>query len=398
MTIGGTPPLGKRAQLRADRRRKRRRLAGGGLGAAVMVLLVVGLVWLNSGGAAKQGPHKPSRTQRTVLFQIQAADGTAVSSALLGHDSATGNAAIVLVPPQVLAQVPGVGNMSFSKALSTGGLAGARNALSDLMSVTIDGSWVLSQAAFERLVDQEGGVSVTVDVPVLNGRAVLLAPGTQRLGGAQAFAFATYLAPGTQEQARLARLNVVLDAVLMGLPADPAPAIGALGPGSQTTLSVPILGELLNGVHRDDVAQNLQYRELPVIPVSSGTDDIVFRVDAPATKQLVAELFPTSMPPGAGATGNRVLVLNGVGTPGIGAVVRDRLVPAGFVYVTSRNASRFDYAATQVLVKDATPEAAAIGARVARALGVPVSSVSTSDQIGTIADVVVIIGRDFKAK
>jgi hypothetical protein len=49
-------------------------------------------------------------------------------------------------------------------------------------------------------------------------------------------------------------------------------------------------------------------------------------------------------------------------------------------------------------VKDASAEGAALGARVAKALGVPGSSVMSSDQIGTIADVVVIIGRDFKAK
>jgi hypothetical protein len=35
---------------------------------------------------------------------------------------------------------------------------------------------------------------------------------------------------------------------------------------------------------------------------------------------------------------------------------------------------------------------------VARALGVPASSVRVSVQIGTIADVVVIVGRDFKAR
>jgi hypothetical protein len=66
------------------------------------------------------------------------------------------------------------------------------------------------------------------------------------------------------------------------------------------------------------------------------------------------------------------------------------------VFVGSRNAPTFGYAKTQVLVKDATTEGAALGARVAKALGVPASSVAASDQIGMIADVVVIVGKDFK--
>src|SRR5205085_11539128 len=103
-----------------------------------------------------------------------------------------------------------------------------------------------------------------------------------------------------------------------------------------------------------------------------------------------------SVPPGARATGNRVLVLNGVGTPGLGLRVRDRIVARGFVFVGSRNAPTFGYPHTLVLVKD--PAAAAdVGARLANALGVPGSAVETSDQIGTIADVVVIIGADYRA-
>jgi hypothetical protein len=48
-----------------------------------------------------------------------------------------------------------------------------------------------------------------------------------------------------------------------------------------------------------------------------------------------------------------------------------------------------------VLVREATPEAQALGERVAKALGVPPDSVQTAE-IGTIADVVVVVGADFK--
>lgn len=392
------PPPGRRAQQRAQARKKRRQRFAAVCAVILVLGAIVGAVVVTGGPSKGHKAGAPQRTQHTLLLQVQASDGTAISSALLAHDTATSLGSVVLVPPQVLAQVPGIGSMQFSRALGTGTITGARNALADLMGVTVDGGWVLDPHSFQRLVDQEGGVSVNVDTVVLQGRQVLLAAGQQRLVGSQALTFATYLGKGELEQARLARLNKVLDAIILALPADPTTLLRSLGAGSQSTMSLKSLGDLLLGLQHDDQAEDLQYRVLPVIPVSSGSDDVIFRIDAPGTKELVSELLAKSVPPGVAATGNRVLVLNGVGTPGLGAKVRERLVPAGFVFVGSQNAPRFDYATTQVLIKDVSPAGAALGARVARALGVPVSSVMTSDQIGTIADVVVIVGRDFHAK
>jgi hypothetical protein len=333
-----------------------------------------------------------------VLLQVKAADGSASASALLAHDRASGNGAVVLLPPQVLATVPGVGSVIFGKALQTGRAAGARNALADLMGVTVDGSWVLDNAAFIRLVDQLGGVQVDVDTTVLQGRTVLLQPGAQRLDGAHALRFATYLAAGEQEQTRLTRLQSVLDAIITALPKKVGPLVGSLGAGAQSTLSGATLAGLLSGLQSDSRKDDLQYRSLPVIPVDSGSDDVRFRIDPTATRKLVDDLLAQSVPPGSRTEGNRVLVLNGVGTPGLGEQVRAKLIPAGFVFVGSRNAPDFGYAQTQVLVPDATTAGAALGRRVAAALGVPAASVKSSDSIGTIADVVVIVGKDFRAK
>lgn len=390
--------LGRRAELRARRRRQRRRIALAGTAALVAVLVVVTVVLVKGGGSSRKHVGPAPRTQQTLLLQVQAADGSASASALLAHDPASGNGAVVLLPPQVLATVPGVGSVIFGKALQTGHAAGARNALADLMGVTIDGSWVLDSTAFTRLVDQLGGVQVAVDATVLQGRTVLLQPGTQRLDGARALSFATYLGAGEQEQTRLTRLQSVLDAVISALPKQVAPLVGSLGGGSQSTLSAGALAGLLSGLQGDSGKDNLQYRSLPVIPVDSGSDEVRFRIDPTATRKLVDDLLAQSVPPGSRTEGNRVLVLNGVGTPGLGEQVREKLIPAGFVFVGSRNAPDFGYAQTQVLVRDATISGAALGKRVAAALGVPTSSVKSSDSIGTIADVVVIVGKDFKAK
>ncbi len=389
--------LGRRAEQREKRRKQRRRLAVAGVAAAAALLVLVTVVLVRSGGSSGAHPRAPVRTQHTLLLQVKAADGAALGSALLAHDTASASGVVVLVPQQVLVNVPGGGSMPFSKALTTSAV-GSRNALADLMGVTIDGSWVLDGTTFSQLVDQVGPLKVTVDVPVLSGRTVLLQPGPQSLNGTAALQFAGYLGVGEQEQTRLTRLQSVLDGLLTSLPAKPAAVIMALGGGSQSSVDPPALAALLEGLKADDAASNLQYRTLPVIPVSTGNDDIRFRIDAPATRSLVDGVLAQSIPPGSRAEGNRVLVLNGVGTPGLGQKVRDKLVPAGFVFVGSRNAPSFGYAKTQVLVPTASTTGAALGARVAKALGVPESSVQTSDQIGTVADVVVIVGLDFKAQ
>ena len=64
------------------------------------------------------------------------------------------------------------------------------------------------------------------------------------------------------------------------------------------------------------------------------------------------------------------------------------------MFVGSRNAPRFGYETTQVLVPYATPEAQALGERVREALGVPGAQIGTQE-LGTVADVVVLVGRDF---
>jgi hypothetical protein len=390
--------LGKRAELRARRRRQRRRLTVAGAIAVVVLLVLVTVVLVRSGGSGGKNVVADTRSQRTILMQVKGTDGSAVASALLAHDGPSGLGAVVLVPPQVLVTVPGGGSTVFGRALKTGGVDGARNALEDLMGVTIDGSWVLDADSFRRLVDQEGGVQVTVDVPVMQGRTIVIPAGPARLAGAQALQFATYLAANEQEQTRLARLQNVLDGVVTGLPAAPETLVKSLGAGAQSTASTSDLAKVLSGLKKDDTASNLQYRSLPVVVLPTGNDDVRFRLDKDASKAMVDELLAQSVPPGVRAEGNRVLVLNGVGTPGLGQKVRAKIVPAGFVFVGSRNADHFGQCCTQVLVKEQTPEGTALGNRVAKALGVPLSSVKSSDQIGSIADVVVIVGKDFKAQ
>jgi hypothetical protein len=388
----------RRAEMRRRRRLRRIRLLAAVL--TVLTLLAAGFaVYLAREGGSLGSTEEPEgRTQRTLLFQVQGEDGAGVANALLAHDRATEEGAVVLLPPQVLVSVPGTGSLPLGRALMTVPAQGSRDGLSDLLGVTVDHGWTLPVPGFAALVDAVGGIEVEVDVPVVREQEVLLSEGVQTVGGERATQFLLHLAPGEQEQARLARMQEVLDGLLDALPPERdelAELLRRLEPGSTSTMPAPDLAAFLLGLAADDEQGQLQYDTLPVVPIETGAGVTAFRIDAPRVTALVDRLLAASVPAGVREGGNRVLVLNGVGTPGLGEAVRAKLAPAGFVFVGSRNAPQFGYAQTQVLVPEATPEAQALGERVAEALGVPPSSVVTQS-FGTVADVVVLVGEDFQ--
>jgi hypothetical protein len=119
------------------------------------------------------------------------------------------------------------------------------------------------------------------------------------------------------------------------------------------------------------------------------------RVDLVAAESVINSLLPQAMLSGA-ESNPRVLVQNGVGTPGLGASARDRLVGAGMVYINGGNAEQFDQPTTLVIVEDASTESVALGEKVAEALGVPATAVQVAEDGQNVADVVVILGADFE--
>lgn len=388
---------GRRAEQRRARRRRNRLLAG----LVVLALALVGggtyLLLTRDTSRPKAPVAAQVRTQTTTLFQLQGESGDAVATALLAHDPAGRSGAVVLIPSQVIVTVPGTGTLQLGRALKTVPPERSRSAVADLLGVSVDAGWVIDVPTLSRLIDQLGGVTVDVDVPVVTGRTVVLSPGSQRLDGARATTFVRYLAPGEQEQSRLARLQQLLNGLLSSLPRSTAQVstlLSGLGARSSSSRPAPELASFLVGLAVDSRSDALQYDTLPVVAIDPGNGATSFRVDPDPARALVDRLLAQSVPAGARQTGNRVLVLNGVGTPGIGDKVRSLIVPAGFVFVASRNNASFGVTRTLVLVKEATPEAQALGERVAKALGVPADSVQTAE-IGTIADVVVVVGADF---
>lgn len=85
----------------------------------------------------------------------------------------------------------------------------------------------------------------------------------------------------------------------------------------------------------------------------------------------------------------RVIVYNGVGTPGLASVAAQQLIRKGFRVVDSGNADHFGYVETTILVYHAPTEASALR----EALGVGIIKMQSAPQ--ELTDMIVIVGADY---
>ncbi|BEP15133.1 hypothetical protein acdb102_34440 [Acidothermaceae bacterium B102] len=396
-----------RGQRKAARREQRRKHVrrGSVVGGVVVALaaVVVGLLVTTGGGkktpVVAAGPD--GRTQHTVLLTLAPAGAASVESVLLAHDSANGQGQFVLVPSDILTEVAGRGSMQLAQA-ATFGVTVPAETLSDMIDVTIDGSWLLTPAALGALVDRLGGITVDVSTDVtVNGQVVLSAGAGQHLGGSQASALATYIGADEPSGARLARFESVMVAIMAKLGPDTAAidtTLAALGAGSTIGGHQAAVGQVLSGLVADAKSQNVNYTNLPTTVVDTDNSQEQLAVDGAGTAALVKTSFAGSVPRGQVAGRNRVIIFNGTGQLGLGSSARQRLIAHGLVFVRSANQPGFGYQdkPSVVLIPDATADSVAAGDRVAKALGLPTSDVETSTVDATAADVYAILGSDYK--
>ena len=396
-----------RAAERAARRRAQRQRILLVAGAVLGVLLLATGIWLllRGGGETPAPTATGPAEQKTTLVQVTGPDGTAAASALVGTTASDDEAVSVLVPSRLVVDVAGSGDMPFGEAVTLKDEPTASSAaLTDLLGVSVQDSWVLSQKGLAALVDGVGGIQAAVDADVVKTDAagnetVVVRAGNQQLGGAAAAAYATYLAEGEPEQARLARFDDVLTAVAAKLPTDEAGMVALLaklGAGSTSTLDSRALAARL-AVLRDaaGTSGSLVSDVLPVTELDTGGTVTSYGLNAGQAAATMRSRFPGALQKDAGGESLRVLVENGVGTPGLVEKARTKLVDAGFRFVNGGNASPFNDDPSSVSVPDGTEQSMQRGRRVAKALGLPDSSVVPANRGQTVADVIVILGADF---
>jgi hypothetical protein len=401
-------PRPTRRQVRADRKRKQRRRIGiaGGSMIAVGVLIVVGVGVFVGNKVVTDHHDNPTDEQTTVLFQLQAPDGTATASALLAHDSSNGQGVEVLLPARTITDVCGYGSESFGSTLSLpGGPTASRDAVSAMLgNITVDGSWVLQPAQLAKLIDLLGGVSVNVDVDVVQptagggGKVLVPAGSNRKLSGEQAVEYATYSTSARADAAvELARLQQVLDATTAALPRS-ATAVAALvrqlGAGGTSTLGADRLSGFLAGFgDAERVSGQLYPTDLPVTTLDGGGAPS-YRVDSTQAGTLVSQRLAKSVPAGQESTRPTVELLNGVGSPGLVRTACPLLAANGLAYAGGQNAGSFNNPTSTIAVSDAN---IALGYRVASALHLPRSDVRRTSFDQSVADAIVTLGNDYHA-
>jgi hypothetical protein len=388
----------RRARAEAERRRRMRWLlyAAPVVAALLIVALVLFLTLRGSGGTTTTTDTAAPK-QQTLLVQVVGPDGVATGSALIGISK--NQASGVLIPSRLVVDAVGSGTMPFGETVTLPSADAASNALTDLLGVSVQHHLVLDQTALARLVDSVGGVRVNVDVDITRSdkkgnTTVVIPAGNQELHGAGAAMFATYGKSQEPELARIARFNDVLDAVFAKLPSDAGrlgKVLGSLGDHAKSDLQPTALAALLAPV----VGRSLAADVLPVKELDTGGAVESYSIDSAQAPALLRSTFPGALLHDASGSVVRVLVENGVGTPDLVEKARTRLVKSGFQFVNGGNASSFGVKSSVVLIKNGTDTSQRQGDEVATSLGLPANSVEISTRGQTVADVIVILGRDF---
>jgi len=172
--------------------------------------------------------------------------------------------------------------------------------------------------------------------------------------------------------------------------------VTSLKDGSSSTLSSTRLAEILTAAQAVSEDGDMLSDVLPVNAIATGAGEESYGVNAQQAAALMEARFAPSLVKDAAGGPVRVLVQNGVGTPGLVDKARTKLVKAGFRFVNGNNAPEFGQKQSAVLIPDSTPASVQQGAAVAAALGLPASAVGVSGQGQTVAEVIVVLGLDFK--
>jgi len=151
-----------------------------------------------------------------------------------------------------------------------------------------------------------------------------------------------------------------------------------------TAAELEELGETLADIPQ----KNTALVPLPVKPIKLG-DQTYFEPQRAQVADLLKSWWGVDASQTAQVT--RVIVYNGAGVPGIAGEAAQQLIRNGFRVVDTKNADNFNYKTTQVIVQQGSAKR---GNEIRRVLGVGTVVNKPSDQ--DVADVIVIIGKDYK--
>jgi hypothetical protein len=317
---------------------------------AIFVGAVVPQVLPKSTTGEQRAGSVPSGTQRVVAWSVS--DGDGPEATYLAVVAAGGPPPVALaIPGHATISVPGQGLATAGEVAVEGDGDLIRLAMSNLLGVTVDVAVATSMFDLRKVVDGIGGIELLGEV--MDGRDA-----------------ARYLTRGPVGEERFLRWQDVLEKLL------PAAA--------DRTEGLAGLPARLTSILDRAASAGAEVVPLPVLDLGGG----LYRPDVDAVERLVAEGFED------GRTLEQevlLVVLNGVGVPGIGEGVAEILVPEGFRLVASSNANTFGLEETRIIASSQDDLGAARRARDLLGVG----QVQVGNQSAGLADVTVVVGRDF---
>jgi hypothetical protein len=310
---------------------------------AALVTVATGALVISRGDEADPVRNGPQPDAGLALLVVTT-EGESLAAVVGG--TGFGKVGAIVVPPRAVVTIPGQGEATVGEALDLPPDQ-ASMAAGNLLGVWVEHHAVIEDRTLASLADEVGGVEV----------------GDQTLEGDEVLAMLAEPEPGG-----VAGLRLVLDSLL-------AADVGWAG---------------VDFTESDD-----ERAVTRTLDSAAGSRAVVLAVDEVASDvfvaspdQIVRALVDAFGGPAEAAI--PVIVLNGNGVPGIGELVAERILPAGFRVAISENASTFDHRETLVVV--GSSDDVALAERVRDLLGVGNVSVSVGSGI---APVTVVIGKDF---
>ena len=403
-------PSGRRRRSDVRRRRRRRTLTKTSLVVIALTAVAVVVLVAVSGLAerARDLVSEPEEDLTELPGQVQPTlaiitrdetdpDAGPRHIAVFALDRETGEGTVLFVPPSTVADVPGHGSFGVGEAFAFGDAALVGVTLENLLGIQIDEVVDLSRQEWGALLGRLGGYEIDVPsalaMPETQGGQLRFEEGRQHLDGERLAEYLAFRTDGESELDVLPRLQRVLQGMLDAFAADPDQA------GQVITDSAPLLGaqdvelvrDLFLGLaeaRRDD---RLAMLTLPVSPLAADRTD-AYRVDADRLQRLVDDRLAASRPDDEMGAGRSLQVLNGVGTPGVGQAVAQRLQPGGYRVLLTGNADSFDYETTLIVIYDDSPEQLAVARDIRERLGV--GEIERSGMPQSVVDVTIIVGAD----
>jgi polyisoprenyl-teichoic acid--peptidoglycan teichoic acid transferase len=405
------PPGVRVERLRSRNRARLRREIGGVVVTSVVLSgAMVGAALLQGRGGGEPvgdgAAAAPDASQETwLLVGTVGADtsGRADWLAVMSHDGRASRSLVLYLPRSTLTELPGHGTDTLAMAQSLGGDRLLSAAVSNLLGVRFDHVLRISDRGERALFDKLGPVTIDVERELdrtgADGRReVVFAGGVQELSGARAADWLGFADPGGDEISRSVRHATFWSVLLRQHGGARASSFGETMRASRDLFSTDAsAGDLERFFVRlaSVESSRLFFETLPVRTTGVDTATALYAADGASLDALVGRYLSDSRTRGPDAEGRLVEILNGNGVPGIGQAVADRLVPKGFRVVLNRNAGRFDYQTTQVVVYADSATARALGDEVRAALGA--GQVVLSRRRQDLVDVTIVVGRDFVA-